>query len=334
MLAWVLASGLAPGPAVDIDWSAPETCPTREALLEELDAYLDHESAGSSDRVDQVQARIEQSESGWKLHLRAQVEGGVLERTLEADRCELLGKAAALMISVLVHPTAVVESIEKAKTTQPKPAPEPEFDPQPQLQAQVESEREPSPWLPSLRVGLSGGAALGTFPGPAGQLQLQFGLVFRHLRAEIMAVYTTPTEVLYSDAELEAAQIDPSENPGVGASVQSWSAGGRLCGTPRAQRWRFVLCAGGEAGKYLANGVGLNDPRRATPNALRLSAGAGAEFALTSQLLLNLSGDAIVPILRPSFSVGDVGALHTVGAIGGRVSLGFAAEFGFGGARK
>ena len=160
------------------------------------------------------------------------------------------------------------------------------------------------------------------------------GIAFPYLRVEVVGGYSTARQSLYSDAALEAAQIDPQDAGDIGASIAAWTVGGRACGVPHRERLRVPLCAALSAGSFVADGLGLAEPRRATPNVMAVSGRAGVEYELLPQLLLNLSADLIVPLLRPSFSVADVGPLHTTGSIGGGVSVGLATEFAIGGARK
>lgn len=339
MLPWVLASLVGVGPAVEIEWDAPDECPTRAVLIEELDAFIDPDAAGTPERVDQVHATIEKAETGWKLHLKVEVEGGVLERTLDADNCELLGSAAALMISVLVHPTAVVESIAEAteaaeaadskqepELTQAIPAPPPESP------AQLDSA-----WTPSIRIGAEGGLGIGLLPGLGADTQLQLGVAFKFMRVEIVGHYTSPRVTTFSEAELEAADIElPAQllSTGVGARVGIWAMGARACGTPNKGRLNFPLCVGFEGGQFMAEGIGLEEPRSIAPTWFAVQARAGIAVALVERLSLQLSTDAILPLTHPEFAVPDVGVLHTIGAIGARFTAGFAVDFSLGGAQK
>lgn len=332
MLPWVLASLVGVGPAVEIEWNAPAECPTRAVLIEELEAFIDPDAAGTPERVDQVHATIEKAETGWKLHLTVEVEGGVLERRLDADNCALLGSAAALMISVLVHPTAVVESIAEAKE-EPKPPrvsmPVPEEPPPPPPLA--------TPWTPSLRVGAEGGMGVGILPGLGADMELQAGVAFKFMRAELFGHYAAPRTTTFSEAELEVADIElPGQllGGGVGAQIGMWAIGARACATPGLARLTFPLCAGFEGGQFLAEGIGLEEPRSIAPSWFALQVRAGVEVALIESLSFQLSADTLFPLSRPDFAVPDVGPLHTTGAIGARFTAGITVDFSLGGAQK
>ena len=192
-------------------------------------------------------------------------------------------------------------------------------------------------WDPSLRIGAEGGLGIGFLPGVGADMQLQLGAAFKFMRAELFGHYAAPRTTTFSDAELAAADIElPGQlvSAGVGAQIGIWAVGARACGTASRGRLSFPLCAGFEGGQFLAQGIGLEEPRSIAPNWFALQARAGIEVALNESLSLQLSADSIFPLTRPDFAVPDVGLLHTIGAIGARFSVGLAVNFSLDGAQK
>jgi hypothetical protein len=162
---------------VSLTWNAPQGCPSRDAVLADVQRIL----SGPTNRV--VVARADVTEIApehWSVHLVTDVDGAQGERAIDANSCSSLATATALILAWTVDPSKAVASLP----------PHPEEVPSPS----VTSTRE-EPAAGQHRPGASGalagfvaaGAAAdrGTLPsiGVAGEFAA--GLLFGPLRVEI-----------------------------------------------------------------------------------------------------------------------------------------------------
>lgn len=301
------------GPTVDLQWDAPAQCPGRSAVVGELEKYLEAPDDQPAAEVQKVDARVREIDGRWILDLRVEVEGGVLEKHLEAEGCELLASATALMISVLVHPAAVLAQVESAPT-------EPEGE---QVEShssvsstpaapQAQSPRDASPPGDRLRWTwrADGGLALAEVPGVTPSVGLSTGVVYRRTRIEVFALFDVPS----------AARIDGVD---AGARFDAIAGGVRGCFVPGKSRVFVPLCAGVEAGRVRGRGFGLESNAVARSPWLAAQLGPALELRVRPRFAAIVRADAVFGLWRPRFAVDDVGDLFTSRTVGARATVGF-----------
>ncbi len=297
---------------VSLAWNAPPGCPTGDAVLGDVNAILGGPTSHhASARADVTQLAPQH----WSVHVTTDVDGAQGERTLEADSCESLAKATALILAWAVDPIKARAAVLAA---QPPAPPAPETPP---------SKAPSSPIPLAAVVAVSGMGDIGTLQSPAGAAEVSLGALVGPLRFELSGDFWGPQH-----ASTTAA------NGVVGAQLQLLEASLRAC-----LRWRigarFELdpCAGGAL--LDASSKGYSDANLASFQSQTHHADWGALRAdllagwrLVGPFALRASVGAAVQPTTPSFSVeiGQTGSrlpLHQPGEIAGQATLGVEAHF-------
>jgi len=92
--------------AVPLTWSAPAGCPPAEAVLAEVKRNLADSGKAATPFVAVV--GVQETPGGhWVAHLRVEARGGRAERTFEAESCESVAAAAALIVALSAESVAV-----------------------------------------------------------------------------------------------------------------------------------------------------------------------------------------------------------------------------------
>ena len=141
--------------ALDFTWTAPDTCPTRAEVVEQLSKAVD----SGTKELPPLTARavVQQDGTTWRLELETELDGRHGTRLLEADSCEGLTRAATLVLALtlgegLARRQAEAEARAAEPPPPPKPPPPPPKPPAP-----------PPPALPVVpRWSLWAGAGAGT----------------------------------------------------------------------------------------------------------------------------------------------------------------------------
>jgi hypothetical protein len=332
--AWLVA---APPVAVQVDWQAPPECPDRAQVLAELETFLEPATQSTeAPEASSVRATVEALEDGrWRLHMEALVGSGRVERTLESATCAQLARAAALIVSVVLRPTVILERVDRVEDAPAGvegPVAEPEgpvAEPEPMGRADPPAGPAPpgtTTIAPDEAVQpeagvrgmfrVHGSVASGVLPGAGPGLGGALGLGGRGWRVEALGSY------------MFARTGFASRALGAGAEIRAWSVGAQGCGEPR-WRWLSVpLCLGAEAGALRAVGVGVAEPREARGAWATVLAGPGLRFAVAAWAALSVGVRGFVSLRRPAFEIPDVGPIHRVAGGGARGELGFEARFG------
>jgi hypothetical protein len=161
---------------VSLAWNAPPGCPSQEAVLGDVRRIL---GTTTSHRATARADVTQQGPERWSLHLSTVVDGAPGERSLEANSCASLAKAAALILAWTVDP-------EKARAAMPTPPPEvvqkpPEVPPPPQSPH--------APWPFAWVVAASGAGNYGTLNVVEPGVEIAGGAVFGPLRIELSGAY-------------------------------------------------------------------------------------------------------------------------------------------------
>ncbi len=101
----VVASEAPPGPSLQLEWSAPATCPGAEAVRGMASALLGAPVVATVAASTQVRARVQASAGGFVLTIETRSRGGTDRRRLQDPRCSVLAEAAALIAAAAADPS-------------------------------------------------------------------------------------------------------------------------------------------------------------------------------------------------------------------------------------
>lgn len=319
------ASARAEAP-LDLSWTAPPSCPSREAIIAEVERLL----ASRAPRSSRVTARATITKARADYHLRMVVQGanGERARALDAPTCEELCDAAALILAIAIDPSAA------DPPAKPSPAPAPSIAP-PKPTEPVER-RAPPPSVPvrrtpppparvappvviaepmSLRLVAMVGADQGTFVGATPSLRVGAAFVAPPLRIELLGMFTWGGRI--------AAPMLPS------AGGEMLRAGGALAGcfersldpgdkgAPRAS-----ICGGFEGGVIFGTSYGVTSPGSATAPWLAPTVYGVVRWPVRRALAVRFDLGIAVPIVEASFVVRGLGTVHRVSAVTGSGDIG------------
>lgn len=315
-----------PDAPVHLQWSAPEGCPPVEYVRARTEALL---GRGLDDpRHPQVDARVivERRAGRWSAALELATGDGRRARTLRAASCEALADAAALLLAVTIDPTARLAGLAGAVAAAPTdraPVDVPTDVPVAERPAVVQELARPRPSPPAgarpdrrphalvgLAFALQGGGAPGLALGAAGAV----GLGWRRARLLLLGSYAAPAS---PRAIAPGARLH---------TTQGWAA---LAGCAVFARGRFAapICGGWFAGSIRGVATGL---ARAGPLRLPwtgLVVGVGLRVALHRNVAATFDALALVPVVRPSFVVEQLGVVHQAAAVAASGQLGLELRF-------
>lgn len=304
-------------PSVELQWRAPPGCPGGARVRDEIARFVAAGTqTGTVDRV-QVDAVIEQIGERYVLELELRLPTGALRKRIEATECAVLASAAALVMAVMLDPTAVVETVDAAAPPEVAPVvPPPVVVPVPPVvPAPVPPPIPRTKPMPQATLRLSALGSFGAMPRFGAALAGAIGVRVGRARAELVAL-----------GELPQRTRHPRE-PIAGARVDLWSVGGRGCFAPAVKKVDFPLCAGFEGGRIRARGFGLQIARRAVAPWLAAPFGAAVMWAPIPRLALGGGVDGWIAMTRPTFEIEDLGVVHHVSRAGVRVHLGVELRF-------
>lgn len=331
LLAWQLAQLQVPEPplpADDLVWTAPASCPDREALLAGIERRR-----GRLLTPGQVRLRARTSVLGpRRYHLELELNLGERRemRVLTANTCAALVDAAALVIAL------AIDAGPPPATTPSPPSPEPP-EPPPELPEQLpaltappeppppvfadEPPAAPSGAPPRRRgpggfVRLQGLAELGALPGPTGGLALAGGLLWPRFRLELQATYLAPRTATTVQADVRASLF----------------AGALLgCARPGRGALEFPLCAGLELGGVPGVAVGPGVRATALGRWLAGVLGVGVVWRVRPRIGLWAAVQGLAAIQRPTFVLRDPGpevVLFDTDVLSARLTLGVELRIG------
>jgi len=301
---------------VELEWRAPQECPAGASVRDQITKFVaDGAQTGTLDRV-KVDAVIVRSGDHYVLELDLQLPTGALHKRIEADECAVLASATALVMAVMLDPTAVVETVERpAEPTlvpvvvAPVPMPTPTPTPTP---------TSPLPARPRRVQGLVRVLAAGSFgalPQFGGAFGGSIGARIGRARIEATAFGELPQR------RTQAQQRD------AGAQLDLWTVGARGCFAPAVKSVDFPLCAGIEGGQMRARGFGLQLRRRAAAPWLAFPFGAAVMWAPVPVFAFGGGIDGWIAATQPAFEIEDLGLLHTARRAGVRIHAGVEVRF-------
>lgn len=340
---------------VDFTWDAPvEGCPAEAHVLAELERLLGGSVAEQGGRRLSAIARARLETDGrWNLRLTIfTAEGTFHRKEMLGDDCEVLADAAALLAAMAIDPRVLdrmdagpgaLEQAEQARELddapdvpdvpqepnaagqapdvpdrEPGPEPEVEHAP-PQSSSRPAKRGRPPSWITTR---LQAGMSAGDLPGAGAALQLgpvlRLGsaLQWKHARLEVEGHYTFLRRMRFEDE---------SE---VGADFRQGFVAVRGCGVLHQQQARleFPICAGLESGATVGHGVGFVRTDEGRRLWLAVDASVGLVWAFHPRVVVGVSVEAWLALLRRPFTAGDI-ELWRPHPAGVRLLMGMEARF-------
>jgi hypothetical protein len=327
-LAAVLAGlmlGSMPGPepsaVSEVSWTAPRGCPTQSAIVAGVETLLGEPLTSPRAVVVRAEGRVEQSEDRrWVLRLRVRSPTGVRDRVLEGATCQELGEVAVVLVAVAIDPSVDVSEPPEDLVNAPdegadedvaedtdEPEPEPE-EPEPvELELELEGTVVPSTARDGALRGfasLATGLLIGPLPGVAPGLRLSLGLRWR-----LLAIGIGGSHWFERRTRLPTASD-------LGGDLRLTTGDVRVCAIPSIRRLELPLCTGAELGSLAGRGVGVANPRRGRALWAAWVADAGVIFMPWRWVGFGARATLVVPLMRSTFALDDIGPVHDVAPVG------------------
>lgn len=311
--AWLAAGAARPSEPIELEWSAPDGCPTRQDVLSRAAALLGQ--TGSEQRII-ARGRIRAAEGEFELELETVTSDGTGRRRLRAGQCGELAQPAALLLALAVDPAVTApEPAPSEPTSEPTPiapAPAPAAPPTPAAPGPrpVDEARE-SGLAARLALGLAGdvGALPAPAPGIAGSLGAALGPTTLEARLTVL---------LEQRAEIGG---------GRGGAFALASAGLSACHDVATTPVVLAPCLGVEAGRLSGAGFGVREPGSGSALWVAGLAGLRGVQTLANGLGVWVGAELVIPVLRPEFVLENVGVVHRPARAGGRAAIGAEVRF-------
>jgi hypothetical protein len=300
--AWALSGAPGQDDGAWLRWQAPSECPDAAVLSGRI-AALAGRSVSDDDPATvpslQLAGEITRSGDGYRLQLRVTHGDEVDARTLDAEHCETLTEAAALVASVGWDPVATVHALELPSADDLAELPEPLGDPvgvprevrpptrsgtrvreQRQAPRAGSRERTIAWWLRA-----RGGVGVGVVPRVDALVDLALGIGTSRVRGELLGAWASPRTIGADALRLR---------------VQLGSVTPRVCATLPQGRIDLVACGGVALGAM--RGVRAEAAGRVVPW-IAAHAEVGLRIVVTPRLSAWLSAVIELPLRYPRFVV-------------------------------
>jgi hypothetical protein len=302
---------------VSLRWHSPIGCPTREQAIEQLRELLPMlpETLPDADDSGVEVAIAGQIDQEYVAELRFVSGRGIDARSIVGPSCEVVARAAVLVIAVTIDPISTVERFdalaqpvlepapvaEPAPVLEPEPVHELEPDPEPVLigtkgyrrrydhVTEVESSR-----VAHVSLGILGGGGWGPIQAGTGSLALELGVSGHLWRWGLRGVAVLPRTL-----DTEAGRR---------ARYEAWLVHTRGCVVPTVAKTRIELpvCVGIEAGVLRGGGIGSTpNPRDAGQPWAAIAIGPGLRWVPHHRVALGIEIDLLAALLRGGFTIGD-----------------------------
>lgn len=266
---------------------------------------------------------------------------GTSTREIQAERCETVAEATALLIAIAIDPLATHHTLERthgAPIGSPPNEDEPEDDPEIPGLAPTAFESFTAPIAPDPRVRptppstvpppdrpprvhqgfvrLEAGGGLGPFPQAGVTLAGAIGYRTRWLRVGAHARYWAPQRIGHP--------LDST----VAADLSLWGAGAHGCAGPRWNEIELPVCASLDAGLMRGEGRGTL-ARVGTDRRPWVAARLGPALAWSPRPFLGLWAgfDVAFAVLRPRFHIDPLGPIFEMPIPSGRAFIAIEARF-------
>jgi hypothetical protein len=324
-----------PSLGVELAWTAPVECPSRAAVLGQVRAIL--EGGAASAHAVEATATVERAGPRWRVALTIRSDQGSGVRSLDADSCEALGSAVALIVALAVDPTRRAPPDAGAPSSGDAPVPHASpTDADAGAGAQPLSAVSPRPRSgmegaqsadgPRLAVGAMGAADVGDLPSAAVGGSVAVAGLYRRGRLEVRG---------RSFASQRAADL---ARPAQGVELAYLGLDARAClavlATGRAAREGVAVspCLGVDLSRIAGSGFGGSKTFSGDGSWSAIEAGLLGTWALAPSVALRVGVDLLVPTSRPGFVVlapdgSTEESLHRPAPIAGRFDVGAELRF-------
>jgi hypothetical protein len=308
-LTTMLAVSAAPsvGEAIGLEWSAPPECPTAADVRAAIDVNLAGEGSAGPWQSVTVRGSIEAVDDAWLLHLRAELPAGSVVRDVESHACAELAEAAGLILAVVLDPLRFAATSKRVAAVGSDAEAAPNLAASPPVASPPKVRRR----RPAIDLRLGALGEYGSLGGLRAGVWLGVGVVTRRFRFDLAGEYWGPRrELPFDDA------------PSAGVSVQLGGVAARGCVIPNDGALTFAACVGVEAGAARGQGVGLDRATLSHPAWVAVVVGPELAWISKHRVGLWVAADAMVHVVRPRWTVRDLGVAAHTAPVGFRLVLG------------
>lgn len=290
-----------------IVWEAPAECPDREAVVKKIATWLGQPSGALELGPVRARARVHREEDRWILTLRLTTPTGTSEEALNAERCEALADFVALKTSLAAEP---ITTVETASVVTVEPG-------EPERASGAAPPARPSGESKRLRFSAraAAGLGLGQLPEEAPSVGVYGSARWRWLRFELGSAYWFSRTVEF-----------PS-NPDIGAHMDLLTGIVRVCPLASLGAIEVPLCVGVEGGVVRAEGFGTSLRRTAYEPWVAVVVGPALVLPLYRGWHFWLEPDAVLGVVRPGFSVRNLGRLYRADRGSAQIWAGIECQF-------
>ncbi len=308
--------------AANLRWSAPPSCPDREAVLTELASRVDLDALAIAVEIHAADEAM--------LHAEVAITGphGATSRTLESPACQSIVDAVVLLAEVTAE--SMPSRTALTGTPVPVPAPPPAGEPAALREATTAPAvidgpviDGPVPVAPAPRTRVRGGRTQARFaaaavvggnlvPGVDAGARLSIGIARPRVIADLGGAY------------VGRGQLRPNDD--VRVRFDAWAVVARACPvvplpTPRLA---LAICGIAAAGGMVAqsSGPGLLASRTRAQPWLRLAAGPELGVVLGPRIRLVAGLELGGHVMRPGFTLGGLGRIWSPSGLSAHGLLG------------
>ena len=299
-----------PEPLLDLAWSAPEECPSRDHLVARVGELVGapppgHHTLAARGRVTSLPAK-----EGASYRLELLVGGSQVPRTMNGSDCSRLADAAALILALDIDPEALAHG--------PRDAPSPE-PPPPALSARPPPAARPKPVRPPPphQEGIDGavGARIVLDSGSLPRTTLGLGLLAEMARGPFALE-------LQGTAYTSRFTVDGPRGGVGGAYVGLATFGALGCLQDHGPILAVRGCLGGELGRESTRGVSIAHPQAAASLWAALESTIAARMWPKAVASPTLGLALVLPLSAPRVEIQGVGTVFEPGVGAVRAFLG------------
>jgi hypothetical protein len=276
------SQALAAPALVDLVWNSPgPECPSREWMLAEVARVL----GGSRGPIERAGARVDVrrgDEGRWHAGLSVDARGAHTERRFEADSCDAIASAAALIVAVAVEGGVPPQ----APAT---PRPEPLASPPTEHGVQTHDSQ--------LVVTTAGVIDDATLPAVGGGGEAAAGWTYRVSMFRLSALVGAS---LFADQTTSSAG-----RPTQGGTFKLLATSARACGSIASGPFELGPCVGADYDTMWASGFGWQPLSSKTADWVSLLGSARASWNFSRNIAIFARADALIPLAQPRFEAGS-----------------------------
>ena len=285
-----------------LEWIAPPPCPPAAELRAMVARLLGGTIHLPPNRTLEVRARVEQGAT-WQVEIETGSEPQVRRRLLEAESCSGLADATALIVALMIDPTAVEADTRTSEQPRTMPDPRPPVPPE-----------SPN----RFSVGFLGTASLGILPALDAGLGGSLALLRGAWRFELRGSYG-----LRRDQNVAVSSLDSAHGT---FNYLGGSAG--VCRDLGSRRVNFGPCTEVAFGILSAQGYGVTESLPAKTPWLGFGLGGFLAVAASQHVSFPLHAGLLVPVTRPEFVINHVqGRVFRGPPLGAYAALGVELHF-------